>query len=290
MSTATLILLAVQLSLVLMVFSIGLGASVGDVTYVLRQPKLLIRSLLSLNVVMPLFAVALAKSFDFTPLVKAALVLLAISPLPPIFPKKSQKAGGRFSYAIGLLVAATVVSILFIPLAMKLLGRAFDLSLEMSPGRVVTLVLWTLLLPLAAGVAVHGLSPAVAERASPLIGKIGGILLLLGLVPILVKVWPAMMMLIGNGTLLAMVVFALVGLAAGHLLGGPDPEDRIVLALSTATRHPGIAIAIAQVNFPNEKLAAGAVLLYLLVSAVVAVPYLKWTKRPRAPEPLPARA
>jgi bile acid:Na+ symporter, BASS family len=290
MSAATLILLAVQLSLVLMVFSIGLGASVGDVTYLFRQPKLLIRSLLSLNVVMPLFAVALAKSFDFTPLVKAALVLLAISPLPPIFPKKSQKAGGRFSYAIGLLVAATVVSIFFIPLAMKLLGRAFDLSLEMSPGRVVTLVLWTLLLPLAAGVAVHRLSPAFAERAGPTIGKVGGILLLLGLVPILVKVWPAMMTLIGNGTLFAMVVFALVGLAAGHLLGGPDPEDRVVLALSTATRHPGIAIAIAQVNFPGEKLAAGAVLLYLLVSAVVAIPYMKWTKRPRAAEPLPARA
>jgi bile acid:Na+ symporter, BASS family len=290
MSAATLILLAVQLSLVLMVFSIGLGASVGDVTYLFRQPKLLIRSLLSLNVVMPLFAVALAKSFDFTPLVKAALVLLAISPLPPIFPKKSQKAGGRFSYAIGLLVTATVVSIFFIPLAMKLLGRAFDLSLEMSPGRVVTLVLWTLLLPLAAGVAVHRLSPAFAERAGPTIGKVGGILLLLGLVPILVKVWPAMMTLIGNGTLFAMVVFALVGLAAGHLLGGPDPEDRVVLALSTATRHPGIAIAIAQVNFPGEKLAAGAVLLYLLVSAVVAIPYMKWTKRPRAAEPLPARA
>jgi bile acid:Na+ symporter, BASS family len=290
MSAATLILLAVQLSLVLMVFSIGLGASVGDVTYLFRQPKLLIRSLLSLNVVMPLFAVALAKSFDFTPLVKAALVLLAISPLPPIFPKKSQKAGGRFSYAIGLLVTATVVSIFFIPLAMKLLGRAFDLSLEMSPGGVVTLVLWTLLLPLAAGVAVHRLSPAFAERAGPTIGKVGGILLLLGLVPILVKVWPAMMTLIGNGTLFAMVVFALVGLAAGHLLGGPDPEDRVVLALSTATRHPGIAIAIAQVNFPGEKLAAGAVLLYLLVSAVVAIPYMKWTKRPRAAEPLPARA
>ena len=290
MSTATLILVAVQLSLVLMVFSIGLGAAVGDVTYLLRQPKLLIRSLLSLNVVMPLFAVALAKSFDFTPLVKAALVLLAVSPLPPIFPKKSQKAGGRFSYAIGLLVAATVVSIFFIPLAMKLLGRAFDLPLEMSPGRVVTLVLWTLLLPLAAGVAVHALSPAFAGRAGPPIGKVGGILLLLGLVPIMVKVWPAMMTLIGNGTLLAMVVFALVGLAAGHLLGGPDPEDRIVLALSTATRHPGIAIAIAQVNFPGEKLAAGAVLLYLLVSAVVAIPYMKWTRRPRAPEPLPATA
>ena len=290
MSSATLILLAIQLGLALLVFDIGLGASVGDVTYLLRRPKLLIRSLVSMNVVMPLFAVGLAKSFDLTPVVKGALVLLAVSPLPPIFPRKSQKAGGRFCYTIGLLVAATVVSIFFIPLAMKLLGRAFDIPLQMSPPRVVQLVLWTLLLPLAAGVAVHHLTPAFAERAGTPIGKVGGILLLLGLVPILVKVWPAMMSLIGNGSILVMVVFALVGLAAGHVLGGPDPEDRIVLALSTATRHPGIAIALAQVNFPDQKLAAAAVLLYLLVSAVVAVPYLKWTKRPRAPEPVPSRA
>jgi BASS family bile acid:Na+ symporter len=85
------------------------------------------------------------------------------------------------------------------------------------------------------------------------------------------------------------VVFALVGLAAGHLLGGPDPENRIVLALSTATRHPGIAIAIAAANFPDQKAAPAAVLLYLIVSALVAKPYLTWVKRRRA-VPVPAAA
>jgi bile acid:Na+ symporter, BASS family len=76
-------------------------------------------------------------------------------------------------------------------------------------------------------------------------------------------------------------VFVLVGLAVGHLLGGPDPEDRTVLALSTAMRHPAIAIAIAQSNFPDQKLAPAAILLYLLVSVIAAAPYLKWTKRHR---------
>ncbi len=279
MSITTLILLAIQLSLALMVFSIGLGATMRDVTYLFRRPRLLLRSLLSMNVVMPLFAVVLAKAFDLLPVVKGALVLLAISPLPPIFPKKALKAGGEFSYTIGLLVAATLIAIVFIPLAMELLQRAFDIPLQMGPAAVLALVLWNLLLPLAVGVAVHRLAPAFAERTANPIGQIGGILLLVALLPILVRVWPAMMSLIGNGTIVAMLVFALVALATGHLLGGPNPGDRTVLALSTATRHPGIAIAIASANFPNQKLAPAAVLLYLLVSAIAAKFYLVWAAR-----------
>lgn len=279
MSIATLILLAIQLSLALLVFSIGLAATVGDATYLFRRPRLLIRSLLSMNVVMPLFAAMLAASFDLRPVVKASLVLLAISPLPPIFPKKALKAGGEFSYTIGLLVAATLIAIVFIPLALELLQRAFDIPLQMSPAAVVALVLWNLLLPLAIGIAIHRLAPGFAERAGKPIAQIAGIVLLVALLLIVVRVWPAMMSLIGKRTVVAMVVFALVGLAAGHLLGGPNPENRTVLALSTATRHPGIAIAIASANFPDQKLAPAAILLYLLVSGIVSRPYLAWTKR-----------
>ncbi len=279
MTAQMLIVLAIQLSLALMVFSVGLSATLGDITYLYRRPKLLIRSLLSMNVVMPLFAAVLAKSFDLTPVVKVALVLLAVSPVPPIFPKKALKAGGGFSYTIGLLVAATLTAIVFIPLAMKLLQRAFDVPLQMGPARVLALVLWNLLLPLAAGVAVHRLAPAFAERAAKPLGLIGSIVLLVALLPILAKVWPAMMSLIGNGTVIAMLVFAGVGLAAGHLLGGPDPENRTVLALSTATRHPGVAIALAAANFPDQKLAPAAVLLYLLVSAIATKFYLVWNAR-----------
>jgi BASS family bile acid:Na+ symporter len=99
-----------------------------------------------------------------------------------------------------------------------------------------------------------------------------------------------MVSLVGNGTLLAMVLLVLVGLAAGHLLGGPDPEDRTVLALSTATRHPAIAIAIAHANFPDQKLAPAAVLLYVVVSVIAGMPYLKWAKRRHVAAPVPPRS
>ena len=67
--------------------------------------------------------------------------------------------------------------------------------------------------------------------------------------------------------------------AIGHVLGGPIPQNQTALAIATASRHPGIALILATANFPAETLVGPALLLYLLVNAVVAIPYLLWTKR-----------
>jgi hypothetical protein len=74
-------------------------------------------------------------------------------------------------------------------------------------------------------------------------------------------------------------VATVIGLITGHLLGGPDSEDRTVLALATAARHPGVAMAIASANFPEQKLAPAAILLYLLLSALLSIPYVMWRRR-----------
>ena len=83
-----------------------------------------------------------------------------------------------------------------------------------------------------------------------------------------------------------MVVFCLIGLGVGHLLGGPAPGDRATLALSTAARHPGVAMAIARANFPDQTLVFPAVLLYILLNTIVSLPYTRWAARqPTGPSP-----
>jgi len=54
-----------------------------------------------------------------------------------------------------------------------------------------------------------------------------------------------------------------------------------VLALSTAMRHPAVAIALAKSNFADQPLAVPAILLYLIVAVVVRAPYLKMSVRHR---------
>jgi len=281
-SAQTLIPLALKASVLLNVFAIGLRASLQDATYLFRRPGQLVRGLLAMNVLMPLFAVALAFLFDLNPAVKIALVALSVSPIPPVLPKKMMKAGGTESYSIGLLVAVGLLAILFVPVAIQILQRVFEVPLQMSMASIAVLILRTVLLPLAFGILTHSFVPALAERLAKPISQIGSVGLLVCGVSILFTAAPHILALIGSGTLIALAAFMLVGLAVGHWLGGPETENRTALAFSSASRHPGIAIAMAHANFPQQKLAMAAVLLYRLINAVVSVLYHVWTKRRRA--------
>ena len=89
--------------------------------------------------------------------------------------------------------------------------------------------------------------------------------------------------MIGHGVLIVLALFTLVGIAIGHFLGGPNPDDRTVLALATGIRHPGLAMAIASANFPDQKTAVLAVVVcHVLVGLILSIPYLIWRKRSRA--------
>lgn len=276
------ILFVLAASALLNLFSTGLKAGLDDATHLFRRPGQLIPALLAMNVVMPLFAVALVLIFDFDPALKIALVALSVSPIPPPIPAKEMKSGGTESYVIGLQVAIGALAIVFVPLAMAIIGQFRSVPLQAGVAPVAKVVFLSVLIPVGAGIFVHKLAPAFSERVARPITSISGY----GIVVCIVVVWisaaPAMWSLIGNGAVIALTAFVVVGLAAGHILGGPVPENRTSLAIATASRHPGIALLLARANFPAEKLVVPALLLYLLVNAVVAVPYLLWTKRRKA--------
>jgi len=282
MNLQTLIPIVLQASILLSVFAIGLKASAQDATYLFRRPGKLARALLAMNVLMPVFVVVLISIFSLSPAVRIALVALSVSPIPPLLPNKMVKAGGTDSYAIGLLIAVGLLAIIFVPFAVEIIERVRQVPLQMTAASIATLIFVTTMLPLGLGVAVHSFVPALAERLAKPIAQIAGIGLLACVVAILFAAAPAIWTLVGNGTVIALAAFVLFGLTIGHFLGGPEPENRTSLALSTASRHPGIALALAQANFPEQKLAMAAVLLYLLVNAIVAIPYLLWTKRRQA--------
>ena len=102
-----------------------MGASYEDATYLLRRPALLARALLSMYFVAPIFEVMLDALFDLTHAVKIALLLIAVSPVPPILPGKQLKLGGRTHYVYGLLVAASLSAIILRRLRSKYLGDFF---------------------------------------------------------------------------------------------------------------------------------------------------------------------
>ncbi len=275
----SIILLVLKGSIILSVFAIGLKASFRDVTYFFRWPGQLVRAFLSMGVLMPLFALALILLFDLHPAVQIALFAISVSPIPPIFPNKALKAGGRENYTIGLLVTSAAFSVIVIPVAMEMLERIVHIPMGMQPRTVAGVVLTTIFLPLLVGIAVKTWAPKVADRLVKPMALIAIVLLVLSALPVFGGATGAMLSLIGDGTLVSIAAFAVFGLIVGHLFGGPAHENRPTLALATATRHPAVALAIAHANFPNQRLAMPAVLLYLMVCGVLSAIYLQWIKR-----------
>jgi bile acid:Na+ symporter, BASS family len=263
------VLSVLKISIVLSVLALGMQATFADATCMFRNPRDLGRAFLAMNVVMPLLAILLAVTFNLHPAVKIALVSLAVSPVPPFFPKKGAKAGGSESYSVGLLVATAVLAIAVIPITMLIFERLADVPLQMAPRSVAALVLTSVLVPLVIGIALAAVVPKFAERFAKPIGTLASILLVLIVAPIFLTSIRTVLSLIGNGTLLSFGAFALAGYFVGDLMGRPEFEKRRVLALATSSRHPAIAVAIAHANFPQQRLVVPAIILYLVVSGIV---------------------
>jgi BASS family bile acid:Na+ symporter len=285
---AIFILPLVKVSLALAVLAIGLRSSEGDALWLFRRPGLLARSILSINVIVPLVALAVAQAFDLQPAVKVAIVALSISPVPPVLPNRTGKAGGASAYAIGLLTFVSLAAIVLVPASVALLAALLGGTAPLAGRPVAVLMVETVLAPLGVGLVIRRLAPGFATRLARPVNAVGLFVLAIGLLLILIAAWPTMRSLLDGKTLLAILIITALGLFVGHELGGPVDADRPVLALASVLRHPAVAIAVGSAAFPSSRLVAPAVLLQFIVAAIASAPYVRRLKRIGAQPPRPA--
>jgi BASS family bile acid:Na+ symporter len=281
MDSKQVIMLTLQVSILATVFGFGLKARRGDLLYLWRQPRLLFRSLLAMYLAMPLVALAFVSIFDLPMNVRIVLVALSIAPLPPLLPKRDIEAGGHEAYAIALMSTLALLSIVITPLAVAVLGTYFKQPFVMSPASVAKTILVAVVLPLAAGLAMRALLADGAERIADVVMRVGQVLLICAALALVGVNLPALWAQVGGGVVLALAGFVVAGMLIGHFLGGPSADDRVVLALSTANRHPVIALSIATANFPEERVGA-TIMLYLLVGIAAGLPYTFLQRRKAA--------
>ena len=284
--------LLLNLAVSALVFVVGSSATGSDVRFLWRQPGLLVRSLIAMDVVVPVAAVILL--FTIRPERAAALAILAMSVATgaPLAPQKQLKLGGRLPYVYSLMIATTVFSILTIPLTLTILHRVLAAETEslVLPRHVARIVFTSLLLPLGLGMAVRRFLPRLADRVAKPLATIVNVFLGLVFLLIVIKAFPAIVGL-GARALGTIALLTVVSIAGGHLLGGPVPEDRTALAIACSLRHPGLALMIAKVELPGERIVS-VVLAYIVIGAIAAIPYTAWRKRLLKPneEELQAKA
>jgi BASS family bile acid:Na+ symporter len=254
-----------------------LRATVGEALSLFRRffhsPYQLPRALLAMYVLVPLVATIMTLLLDLEPPVEIAMLAMAVSPVPPILPGKQLRFGGRADYVIGLWVAVSISAFVVVPLAVQGIGLLFGREARIGFAELANPIGLTILLPLVAGMIARRFLRDRAVGLGLWIGRLATLLLVCAFVPILASAWPAMVALVGNGTFLGLAAMAGAAMAIGHGLGGPDPNDRTALAIASAIRHPGIALAIVTSNFPEEPRALAAMLMYILVGGLMTTIY-----------------
>ena len=211
---ASMIQLVLKTSILLTVLAIGLSTRPQDIAHVLRRPGLLFTSLLSISVAMPLFAACMVAVTHLLPVVQIALIALSVSPIPPMLPKKARKAAGDASYAIGLLVAVALLAIATVPLSVHFLREIFGRQAAISPTTIASISATNVLVPMGAGLLVHHFTHSLAERVARPVSVLASILLFASILPILFTAAPAIVSLIGGGTLAAVAAFVRLDLAS----------------------------------------------------------------------------
>jgi bile acid:Na+ symporter, BASS family len=262
-------------TVIMSVFSLALGTTVGQATWLIRHPGLLLRSILAALVLVPLVSALLVMALGAVEPVAIALVLLAVSPAAPLMRKKAANVSRDDDYAPSLQLVLASLSIVTVPLSLALLSALFPgHQAHVSPWAVASQVGRAQILPLLAGMTLRAARPTWADRLARPLGKVAGILL--AAIAVLVVVMQGkLLLLVGIGGYVAVVLAAIAAILLGHLLGGPHPSTRTALAIACAVRNPGIALLVVQLNFPGWG--AGAVVLtYVLVSAVLLAIYGKW--------------
>jgi len=272
------LLLVLKLSVVGLIFGIGLGSTPADLSYLWRRPRQLARSLGAMYVAVPLVMLLLTKVLPMTTAARTAVLVLAVSAGAPLLPKKLMKLG-REGYVFSLVVTSSLVAIVAVPLWVELIAAAFGKDADVDPLRLASLLAKAFLAPLLLGMGARHLIGPASERYSERWLAVAGTVLAIAGAGLLV-LHGHLLVAAGWGPVSALLSMTVIALAIGHLMGGPDPGDRTALAVSCATRHVGIAVLAASV-VPGPKTAA-FVVAYVLTAAIASGVYLRWRASPRA--------
>jgi predicted Na+-dependent transporter len=245
--------------------ALGLSLTVKQIVQPLANVRLTLLGLAANFVVAPLAAWGIAEILGLDQSLTLGLLLLGTAAGAPFLPKLAQLAKGDVAYSVGLMVLLMVVTVAYIPLVLVPLVE----GVEVSAWDIARPLVFGMLLPLAIALLVRARYQDSAKLA-PHLNQISTVSLAIALVIALVLGLPSLIDAFGTGAFVAAILFVLMCIGAGYLLGGSTRGQRWVTALGTGQRNLSAALLIATTSFSDQA----EVLVMVMVGSVLMMAIL----------------
>lgn len=269
------------MTIFLLMLSLGVQTPGTGLVSLWKQPGLLSRALLSALVLFPLGAGVIGYLFlkgspGALP-IGLGLVVLAAAPGAPLLTRRAAMAGGNVAIATSLQVALATLAVVTTPLTLLVFTAIFaEVKASADFLIIAKQILTVQFLPLGLGLLIRYLGKESAADISELLTSVANTLFIVLLVYLLGFSLVTIPTVPWRG--LAVIFWVVVlGLACGHLLGGPELETRSSVATGTIARNAGLALFLLAANGAGE--AIPTVIAYMVVGAITALPYNIWVKR-----------
>jgi BASS family bile acid:Na+ symporter len=244
---------------------LGLSLTFREVLAPLRNLRLVALAVLANFIVAPLLAIGIARLVRLEEPYVIGLLLLGLAPGAPFIPKIVQVAHGDVAFAVGLMALLMVGTVVALALGLPLIVK----GTEVSAWKIAQPLLLLMLMPLAIGLLVRVKVPALPGWWRPSLSRLAnlsGLVVLVLLVALNVEsVWR----MLGNGSILAAVLFVALSLLIGWMIGGRDRGVRSSLALGTGSRNFAAALLVGSQNFKDPK-----VNVMVIVTAIISMAIL----------------
>jgi predicted Na+-dependent transporter len=252
---------------VVSMLGVGLTLSIQEVREPFKSARLVFSALAANFVLVPISAYLITRAIPLEQSLATALVLLGTASGAPMLPKLVEFARGRLALGVGLMALLMAGTIVTMPLVLPMLLP----GAHVNAWSIARPFLSVVLPPLAVGLVVRAYRKALAARLQPIVRLASNVAVT---VVILVVVAANFSNLVRAGSLDAVVggtVLLLMSFGIGFVLGGPDAETRIVLALGTAQRDVSIAFFVAIENF-SESNVVNVLAILAMLTLVTQVP------------------
>lgn len=258
------------------VFSQGLETQIGELRYSACRPWLLAKSLLSVDLLMPLITLITIALVRPPTNVTVGLLLLSASPASAMVLRNIAQAGGDRQYTMSLHFTLALLAILTTPVTLEIMSAASGYPLGISLLAVAKVVGLSVLLPIVAGMIFNWRFPAAARcYIRPL--RIFWAIVFIATVALVLLYTYRLLLTMDLRSYIAIIVITVGALVAGHLILPGQPTEQTTLALENATRNTDLALLIASMFAPLEK-ALPVLIPYIVVSSIICQIYARSRK------------
>ena len=245
----------------------GLNLTIQQIWEPLRSPRLVILSLLTNFVLVPVFVYLLVQIVPLSEGLRDGLLIMAVASGPPALPKLAQIVKGNIAFSVGLMMLLMLGTIFYMPMVLPLVVQ----GVQINSWDIAKPLLLMMVIPLVIGLFIKAKFTAIVPTIQPVLFKLSNAGLLLGLAVRLIIHTTDIIGLLKTGAIFVCAVLIIFSFSVGYLLGGPGIDTQRVLGVGTAQRNFAAALLVGTSNFDDPSVVSIIMVTSILMMVTVLI-------------------